>query len=254
MYNDFNTEEGKNLWPGTGLVTARSSFVGKDNKLWHIYWRGNEEWVRGVPIVNGNPNSAALDKEPNKGFVRTRTLSELHEATKTSGNVQAISHMVMPNGDIQEQLWINYQVRKRTIPNANGPDFAKASSYQILSSGGLTPTTDQSDSITIDYDNVFKNDIQLGDVPDALQVNATFTTVSGDKIDNHRDCVTWFSFDKAIPGDFNGDCLVDIYDYNILIENQGKTNCQYNIIGDCKIDNNDIVHFMPLYGNTCPAK
>jgi hypothetical protein len=59
--------------------------------------------------------------------------------------------------------------------------------------------------------------------------------------------------DKSIPGDLDGNCLVDIYDYNILMENQGKTNCEFNIIGECSIDDKDLRHFLPLYGTTCPA-
>lgn len=254
LYKDFNSAADKNFWPGTGLVTARSSFVGKDNKLWHIYWRGDEEWARGVPIVNGFSDSTLLENQPNKGWIRTRTLSELHTATTTTGKVQALSHLVMPDGSVQEQIWINNQVRKRTISQtASGPNFTTASPYQVISSGGLTPPTDQADSISVEYAKLFQQDANLKKVPDFLQINTTFETVDGKTIGNHSSCVTWLEIDKSIPGDLDGNCLVDIYDYNVLMEQQGKTNCAYNLTGDCTIDANDITHFLPLYGNKCPA-
>lgn len=246
LYKDFNLEP--TAWPGTGLVTARSSFVGKDSKLWHIYWRGNEEWTRGVPIVNGNPNSALLDNQPNKGFIRTRTINDL----KSTGKVQAISHLVMPDGNVQEQIWQNNQVWRRTITlTPDSPNFATASPLEGPLPVGLTPRTDKSASETLEYNRIHQIDAATGVVPETLQVNATFVTDATTPIGNDSKCVTWFTFDKALDGDVDGNCGVDIYDYNLLMENYGTTNCQYNLAGDCTINMEDINYLRQQYGQKC---
>lgn len=248
MYNDFNAKPTE--WPGSGLVIARSSFVGKDNKLWHIYWRGNEEWARGVPIVNGNPNSSLLDKEPNKGWIKTRTLSELESKIRSVGTVQGLAHIVTSDSTVEEQIWVGGKAWKRVIPmSGNGPDFT-SSNYSAVVSPAV-PLNEKTGSETIAYNKIHLQDANLKKIPENLQVNATFVTDAGATIGDNAACTTWFSFDNSMPGDANKNCLIDIYDYTALMQHYGENNCSYNLVGDCTIDNLDVQELIKQYGNTC---
>lgn len=50
-------------------------------------------------------------------------------------------------------------------------------------------------------------------------------------IDENQSCLA-----ERIEGDLDGNNLVNIFDYSILLTNYGMTNCQYNLVGDCHID------------------
>jgi len=52
-------------------------------------------------------------------------------------------------------------------------------------------------------------------------------------------------------GDFDVDCDVDIYDYNLFSQHYDQINCQFNLIDDCKVDDDDLKRFLELYGNSC---
>lgn len=49
--------------------------------------------------------------------------------------------------------------------------------------------------------------------------------------------------------DYNNNKIVDIYDYNSLITNYGKTDCSFNLVGTCTLDLNDLNKFISSYGN-----
>lgn len=234
--------------PGRGFVTAASTFVGPDGKLWQIFWRGSEEWIRSVPISGGNVDFTSVDSQPNKGYTLVRTVHNLKSASK----VQALSHVVMPDRSIMEELWQDNQSWQRSIQLNQGiSDFSSATTYQGPFTTNLTPRSETSASETVPYNVLYQADASTRKIPRYLQVNATFVTDANQPISDDGKCVTWFGFEETTTGDFDSDCDVDIYDYNLLLQYQGTTNCQFNVTGDCKIDGNDVTQFLTLYGNTC---
>ena len=48
--------------------------------------------------------------------------------------------------------------------------------------------------------------------------------------------------------DYNKNGAVDIYDFNQLIQNYGKTDCSVNLVGDCKLDYTDVTKLISAYG------
>lgn len=245
---DLNID--KTFYPGTGLITARSSFMA-GGRLYHIHWRGDQEWIRSVPVVNGVINNSEHANDPNKGYRLARTLSDL----PGTGKVQALAHIVMPNGSIQEQMWRGNQARKRTIAVTNGTfDYKSAAYGPDITTGGMTPDSDRSNSQLLQYNQVYQKDASNNNqYPEYLQVNATFVTADNKPIDDNGSCVARFNFEKSIPGDVDGNCVNDIYDYNLLIQYYGQDNCQYNLVGSCRIDDADLTEFKSKFGQKCPA-
>jgi len=241
--------------PGNGQVTATGSFMIGTDRLWQLYWRGSEEWVRSVAYgADGKPNFAAANQLPNKGYTFNRNTSSL---PGSPSKVQAISFMPMAGRRIQEQIWINNKLYKRTI--SQGPidilsvDFAHASSYEGPLDYGAADSN-QNASALVAYNTINQKDTLTNKMPVHLQVNATFTTANDKQIGNQGACVTWFTIDKSIEGDVNGDCVNDIYDYNVLLENYETENCQYNIAGPngCRIDTYDVDYLKSKFGQSCP--
>jgi hypothetical protein len=246
---DLNTSPA--AMPGTGVISAIGSILTRDN-LWQIYWRGNEEWVRSVPRGNSIFMSYRdIDAQPNRGYTLSRTNSSL---PKPNTKVQAINFTVMPDGKVQEQIWQDDQMYKRTIPiTNNAPSFTDATPYQQGAAvNNITPGSELTTSETVQYSQVRQLDMLTNKMPENIQVNATFVTTFNEPVRDDGKCVVRFAFDKSLDGDVDGNCVNDIYDYNLLLQYYNQSNCQYNLTGnDCKIDDADIDYLKQRFGQKC---
>jgi hypothetical protein len=176
---------------------------------------------------------------------------------KPGTKVQAINFIVMPDGKVQEQIWQDDQMYKRTIPiTNNAPDFANATPYQPGAAvNNITPSSELTTSVTAQYNQVRQIDMLTNKMPENVQVNATFVTTFNEPVRDDGKCVVRFIFDRSLEGDVDGNCVVDIYDYNLLLQYNNQSNCQYNLTGnDCKIDTADIDYLKERFGQKCPAR
>lgn len=241
--------------PGTGSVTARSNVVVGD-KLWQIYWRGNQEWRREAPLRNGlSPDFSQFADLPNKGYVLTRTLEQLGTNVSGTGSIQAIDHTMLPNGSLLEVVWRENKASQRSIPVANGqPNWNGASAYTYPNIAGNLPINENSTSAVFTYQRLAVQDKQAGannQIPTQLQVNASFIDESNQTISTNNNCQSVINIKNTIAGDFTGDCTVDIYDYNILVQSFETNNCAVNLVGECRIDSQDIEEFKKQFAKSC---
>lgn len=237
--------------PGSGVITAAGSFSLGSSWV-QVYWRGTEEWVRSVAIQDDILSALReADKQPNRGFMRNRNSPHIPNT-----KVQAVNFMFMPGEPrVQERLWQNNQIYQRFIPVIGGEelDYQNATKYVELSAiDNITENSNLTDSLTLRYDQLRVVDVLTGEVPKNLQINATFVTEGGTIRDDGK-CVMRFAFDETIDGDVDGNCVNDIYDYNLLMQYYNTDNCQYNIAGTngCRIDMEDVTYLKERFGNRC---
>ena len=58
--------------------------------------------------------------------------------------------------------------------------------------------------------------------------------------------------EPELPGDFNGDCVVDGADFGDLLSQWGNANSPADLNGNGTVDGADVGLFLALFGDTCP--
>ena len=57
---------------------------------------------------------------------------------------------------------------------------------------------------------------------------------------------------SELPGDFNGDCVVDGADFGYLLSQWGNANSPADLDNSSNVDGSDVGLFLALFGDTCP--
>lgn len=110
--------------PGAGEIQAQSDVIINNGKsLMQSLWRGNQGWLRAVPIVDGGN----VDWKNATGWIGPGDIAAL----PGSGDIQTQSDLLKDNGKVLLQsLWRGGQGWLRSVPMVNGSvDWANASGW-----------------------------------------------------------------------------------------------------------------------------
>ncbi|MBX2999116.1 MAG: hypothetical protein KF893_11450, partial [Caldilineaceae bacterium] len=115
--------------PGSGTLQAQSDFVINDT-LYQAFWRGNQNWIRTVPIVNGVEQWGSAS-----AWAGPYTISVL----PGSGDMQITADYVL-NHTLHQEFWRGNQGYRRTVPIVGStPQWGSASAWSSpMSTSGLT--------------------------------------------------------------------------------------------------------------------
>ncbi len=254
------------VFPGTGQIVAQSSIISGGNFYQFIWRQDGREFTRTLPVkpADGLPDynntdqpatftatGRRLDLMPGSGYLEA---TDLYLATDSSD--AAI---------VKEIYWRNNQGFESSIPITNGkPDFDKRSDYTgpvTLAQRLPNTTSAKTGSYSFTYEELSKPDMNTSwtekqgangpKVPQNLQINATFVTKDGKYIGNDVACVTKVKVDR-LPGDFDGNCTVNLLDFNQFKTQYKSFKCNVNLLGsDCYIDLLDFNQFKEQYNKSC---
>jgi len=254
------------VFPGTGQIVAQSSIIYGGNFYQFIWRQDGREFTRTLPVkpADGLPDYNNTDQPAT--FTATGRRLDLMPG---SGYLQATDlYLATDSSDaaiVKEIYWRNNQGFESSIPITNGkPDFDKRSDYTgpVTFAQRLPNTTSaKTGSYSFTYEELSKPDMNTSwtekqganghKVPQNLQINATFETKDGKYIGNDVACVTKVKVDR-LPGDFDGNCTVDLLDFNQFKTQYKSFKCNVNLLGsDCYIDLLDFNQFKEQYNKSC---
>ncbi|MEX0896413.1 MAG: glycosyl hydrolase [Patescibacteria group bacterium] len=208
--------------PGWGPIQGFGEFA-LESHVVQIFWRNNQEFVRTVEIGSSNtPDFGKADAQPNRGFQQIRTT----ESLPGSGSVRAITYTELSDSQVQEIVWRGHQRFSREINTDSLNSQWMSVNYAVQESDAGLGGDTRGGGIITSFEQIAVADqhadwvAQHGEdaVPEELQINALFLTESDELIRSDARCTSRVLLGEQMPGDYNNDCVIDIYDYNYVLE------------------------------------